>query len=53
MNKKNVLIAVGALVVFAFLIKNQKKADKPKLVYASNQYSPIWESLPQDTYLYV
>lgn len=53
MKNKNLFIAVGALVVFALLIKNEKANQKPKYVYASNQYTPIWEGLPQDTYLYV
>lgn len=53
MKNKNLLIAAGALVVFALLIKNDKATKKPKYVYASNQYTPIWESLPQDKYLYV
>lgn len=52
MNKQTILLAVGALAVFALLLKTMPKKQTAPYVYANNQYKPIWQGLPQDGVIY-
>jgi len=49
MSKQNMIILGGGVMVFLWLLSQQKaRAQTSNTVYASHQYAPVWQGLPYE-----